>query len=162
MDTLQAAVLRVKLRYLDDWNKARRAHARQYGRLLEGSGVKLPRVAENREHVYHLYAIQAVDRDGLQAFLKAKGISSGVHYPTPIHLQPAYEELGYAEGSFPVSEWFAEHALSLPMFAELSQEDIQEVAQAVREGNQQADAGPHWLFARDPDLAQVKISRSMS
>ncbi|MDP8923311.1 MAG: DegT/DnrJ/EryC1/StrS family aminotransferase [Chloroflexota bacterium] len=133
LDTLQAAVLRVKLRYLDDWNAARRRHADLYTQLLSGSGVATPVAAEYAESVWHLYVIQTADRAGLKAHLDGRGIATGIHYPIPVHLQPAYADLGYAPGDFPVAERLAEQVLSLPMYAELSAEMVEYVADAVRE-----------------------------
>lgn len=132
LDTLQAAALRVKLRYLDDWNAARRRHAARFSRLLSGSGVVLPPVMPGVEPVWHLYIIRTRERDGLRAYLGERGIATGIHYPIPIHLQPAYVELGYRAGDFPVSEATAEEMLSLPMYAELQDEQIDYVADAVR------------------------------
>jgi dTDP-4-amino-4,6-dideoxygalactose transaminase len=138
LDTLQAAVLRVKLPYLDGWNAARRRHAAQYNELLESAGVGLPFEPGYSESVYHLYVIRVADRDGLAAHLKERGVSAGIHYPVPIHLQPAYSELGYSAGSFPVSEQAAHEILSLPMYAELTEGQIEHVAEAVREFVQRA------------------------
>lgn len=133
LDTLQAAVLRVKLRYLDSWNNARRAHARLYTQLLAGSGVISPTEANYAESVYHLYVVRTKERDELQACLKEKGISTGIHYPIPIHLQPAYAELPYRKGSFPVTEKYAAEGLSLPMYAELTPDLIAYVASSIAE-----------------------------
>ncbi|HET7037836.1 MAG TPA: DegT/DnrJ/EryC1/StrS family aminotransferase [Thermomicrobiaceae bacterium] len=132
LDTLQAAALRIKLRYLDDWNAARRQHAARYSRLLAGSGVMLPPVMPEVEPVWHLYIIRTRARDALRAYLGERGIATGIHYPIPIHLQPAYTELGYREGDFPISEAAAQEMLSLPMYAELQAEQIDYVAEAVR------------------------------
>ena len=123
LDTMQAAILRVKLPHLDDWNAARRACAAHYNLLLRESAVGLPKAADYAEHVWHLYVVRAQDqaqRDALRDHLSACGVSVGLHYPTPIHLQPAYQDLGYHRGDFPISEHLALTGLSLPMFAELS------------------------------------------
>ena len=133
LDTLQAAVLRVKLRHLDDWNAARRRHAKLYTRLLAGSGVATPIVAEYARSVWHLYVVQTEDRAGLKAHLDARGIATGIHYPIPVHLQPAYADLGHAPGDFPVSERQAGQILSLPMYAELTPAMVEFVADAIRE-----------------------------
>jgi len=133
LDTLQAAVLSVKLRYLDGWNAARRDHADLYDKLLSGSGVAVPPRMPEAEPVWHLYAIRTDHRDELREFLQERGISTGIHYPIPIHLQPAYQELGLKEGDFPISERDAERMLSLPMYAELSDEQIHYVADAIHE-----------------------------
>ncbi len=133
LDTLQAAVLRVKLAYLDAWNAARQRHARLYNQLLAMGPVATPVEAEYSESVYHLYVIQTEQRDALQAVLSERGISTGIHYPICIHQQPAYADLGYAKGSFPVAEAQAERVLSLPMYAELRPEQVEWVAEAVLE-----------------------------
>lgn len=133
LDTVQAAVLRVKLRYLDSWNMSRRAHAKLYNQLLAGSDVITPSEPDYAESVHHLYVIRVQDRDGLQAYLKEKGISTGIHYPIPIHLQPAYAELPYRKGSFPITEKYAIEGLSLPMYAELTPDSIAYVANSIAE-----------------------------
>lgn len=133
LDTLQAAVLRVKLKYLDSWNQARRAHAKRYTLLLAGSGVITPTEADYADSVYHLYVVRAKERDELQAYLKERGISTGIHYPIPIHLQPAYAELPYRKGSFLVTEKYAAEGLSLPMYAELTPDLIAYVASSIAE-----------------------------
>jgi len=137
LDTLQAAVLRVKLRYLDGWNEARRAHAQQYNDLLQESSVTTPEVPAYATPVWHLYVIRSEKRDGLRTYLAEQGISAIMHYPTPIHLQPAYAELGYRSGDFPVTERFSDQVLSLPMYAELTDEQIAQVVRSVREFDQQ-------------------------
>lgn len=131
LDTLQAAVLRVKLKYLDAWNAARREHAQLYGELLADSPIVRPAEADYAEPVYHLYAVRAKDRDGLRAYLRDKGIATGIHYPIPIHLQPACRDLGYEKGSFPVTEEYAEQVLSLPMYAELTHALMEYTARAI-------------------------------
>lgn len=135
LDTLQAAVLRTKLKYLDDWNAARRRHVAQYNLLLgeNPSKVVTPVQREYAEPVCHLYVIQVNDRDGLQARLNDQGISSGIHYPVPIHLQPAYQGLGYGRGDFPIAEKQAQRILSLPMYPELASDAIERVAAAIGE-----------------------------
>jgi dTDP-4-amino-4,6-dideoxygalactose transaminase len=131
LDNLQAALLRIKLKYLDTWNHARRHRADRYSRLL--SDVVLPPVpASYSEPVWHLYVIQVSDRDGLQAHLGERGIGTGIHYPIPIHLQPAYRDLGHRRGDFPVTERAASSILSLPMYPELPPTVVEEVAGAVR------------------------------
>lgn len=131
LDTLQAAILRVKLRHLDTWNAARRQHARRYQALLGELGIETPVEAPGAESVWHLYVIQAPRRDALRHYLAEQGIGTGIHYPVPIHLQPAYRNLGYRPGDFPVTERMAKRVLSLPMYAELSAEAITEVAAAI-------------------------------
>jgi dTDP-4-amino-4,6-dideoxygalactose transaminase len=133
LDTLQAAALRVKLRYLDEWNEARRRHARRYSQGLAGTGVVVPPVMPDVEPVWHLYIIQTPARDALRDYLGERGISTGIHYPIPIHLQPAYAEMRLQRGDFPVSELAAEQMLSLPMYAELTDEQIDYVVEAIRD-----------------------------
>ena len=133
MDGFQGAVLRVKLRHLDAWTDARRAHASHYGKRLEGGPVQPPRELEGRRHVYHVYTVRAPERDRLRAALEARGIQTGVHYPIPLHLQPAYADLGHCPGDFPVAEAAAREVLSLPMYPELPEEARDRVAGALRE-----------------------------
>jgi dTDP-4-amino-4,6-dideoxygalactose transaminase len=130
LDTLQAAVLRVKLRHLDRWNAARRRHADLYQRLL-GEAVATPAVADYAEHIWHLYVIHVAERDALRAHLAEHGIATGIHYPVPVHLQPAYASLGYRRGAFPVTEQSASQCLSLPMYPELTPALIERVAAAI-------------------------------
>jgi dTDP-4-amino-4,6-dideoxygalactose transaminase len=130
LDNLQAALLRIKLKYLDTWNDTRRHRADSYRRLLSDA-VLTPAPAYYSEPVWHLYVIQLSDRDGLQAYLGERGIDTGIHYPIPIHLQPAYRDRGYRRGDFPVTERTADSILSLPMYAELPPSAIGKVASAV-------------------------------
>ena len=134
LDTIQAAVLRVKLRRLDEWNERRRRHAAAYDAALADAAVRRPASAEWAEHVWHLYVIRTERRDDVRAALAEAGISTGIHYPLPLHLEPVLRDLGYEEGAFPVAEAWARDALSLPMFAELEAAEIQRVAEAVRAG----------------------------
>jgi dTDP-4-amino-4,6-dideoxygalactose transaminase len=131
MEEIQAAVLNVKLRHLDDWNDRRRARAARYNSALSNSSLVLPQEMAYARHVYHVYVVQSDNREGLQKHLTTAGVQTGVHYPIPIHLQPAYAPLGYKRGDLPVTESLAERVLSLPMFPELSDEQIDRVAQAV-------------------------------
>jgi dTDP-4-amino-4,6-dideoxygalactose transaminase len=133
LDTLQAAVLRVKLKYLEKWNAARRWNAKLYQGFLDGTGVVTPAEAGGAESVWHLYVIRAEQRDLLREHLVSRGISASIHYPVPIHLQSAYKDLGYKQGDFPVTEAYAERILSLPMYAELTPAQIKFTAQAIRE-----------------------------
>jgi dTDP-4-amino-4,6-dideoxygalactose transaminase len=130
LDTLQAAVLSIKLPHLDGWNDARRAHAAAYTARLRAH-VQTPVAAGDVEHIYHLYVIQTAERDALERRLKARQIHTGIHYPVPAHLQEACASLGYEAGDFPVTEAAASRLLSLPMFAELAAEQIDYVADAV-------------------------------
>lgn len=133
LDELQAAILRVKLRHLDDWLEARERHARLYDKLLADSPVVCPYVAPEVRHVYHLYVIRTHQREALFTHLHEQHIGVGVHYPTPLHLQPAFARLGYAQGSFPEAEIAAREVLSLPMYAELEGPQIEGVAKALTE-----------------------------
>lgn len=135
MDGLQGAILRVKLKHLEAWTEARRRHAADYGRLLEGSDVLSPRERPGVRHVYHIYAIRIADRDGWRKRLASEGIQTGVHYPIPVHLQPAYRDLGYRAGDFPVSEAAAAEVLSLPIFPELTAEQLARVAASLAVGS---------------------------
>ena len=131
LESLQAAVLRVKLRHLEAWTEGRRAAAARYDALLAGSGVPTPAVLPNVRHVYHIYATRSASREKWQAALQARGIGTGIHYPTPVHLLPAYADLGYKAGAFPHSEQAANEVLSLPMYAELTAAMQEEVAEAL-------------------------------
>jgi dTDP-4-amino-4,6-dideoxygalactose transaminase len=131
LEGIQGAILRVKLRHLEAWTEARRAHARRYDALLAGGPLELPGVRPGGRHVYHVYAVRHPERDRLQAALLAQGVQTGIHYPIPVHLQPAYADLGYRAGDFPVSERAARETLSLPMFAELTPAQCEQVAEAV-------------------------------
>jgi len=134
MDGIQGAVLSVKLKHIDQANAMRRRHALEYDRALSGTeGIILPIVPSYAEHVYHIYAIRVEDRDEAFYVLTEKGIQFGVHYPVPIHRQKAYRHLGYAEGAFPVAEQMAREVISLPMFPELTPEQIGMVVFAVKE-----------------------------
>ena len=133
MDAMQGAVLRVKLRHLDEWNAARRDRAGWYRELLEDSEVHPPCATSNGSHVYHLFAVRSSDRDTLQQALAGKGIETGIHYRQPVHLLSAYSELGYRAGDFPHSECAAHEVLSLPLYPELPREHAELVAAAIRE-----------------------------
>lgn len=132
LEALQAAVMRVKLRHLEEWTERRRQNARCYSRLLERNGIELPQEMADVRHVYHVYAVRSPRREALQAYLTTRGIQSGIHYPVPIHLQEAFRDLGYKEGDFPVAEACARTVLSLPIYPELTEAQIREVANAVR------------------------------
>jgi len=132
LEELQAAVLNVKLAHLDKWNNGRRERAARYNELLSDTELVLPREMEYARHVYHVYAVQCDNRNELQNRLAAKGIQSGVHYPIPIHLQPAYTSLGCKAGDLPVTERLSERVLSLPLFAELTDAQQQAVVNAIR------------------------------
>jgi dTDP-4-amino-4,6-dideoxygalactose transaminase len=131
LEGIQGAVLRVKLRHLEKWTEARRAAAAHYDELLADSGVQTPEAMSYARHVYHVYAIRTQQRSEWQQALQAKGIQTGIHYPIPVHLLPAYADLGCSKGDFPHAEQAANEVLSLPMFAELSRDQCQEVCDAV-------------------------------
>jgi dTDP-4-amino-4,6-dideoxygalactose transaminase len=133
LEAIQAAVLRVKLRYLEGWTGARRAAAARYDECFAGSGIITPEAMTYARHVYHIYAIRTDERATCQEALHARGIQTGIHYPTPVHLLPAYADLGYQAGQFPHSERAANEVLSLPMFAELTSDQTQTVARAMLE-----------------------------
>ena len=141
LDTLQAAVLRVKLRRLDAWNEARRRHAAAYARLLAGTGLTLPTTRADVEPVHHLYVVQAPDRDRLLGLLQERGVGAGLHYPVPIHLQEAYRDRGLGPGAFPVTEAAAARVLSLPMFPELTGAQIERVAEVLQGATSGAGRG---------------------
>jgi dTDP-4-amino-4,6-dideoxygalactose transaminase len=134
MDGFQGAVLGVKLKYLEDWNNSRRKNAALYRKYLSGvEGVILPEEAAYARHVYHLYPIQVKNRDRILEALAGKEIYCGIHYPVPLHLQKAYSSLGYRSGDYPVAEAISSELLSLPMFPELTEEQIEYVAQSLKE-----------------------------
>jgi len=132
MDGIQGAILRVKLRYLEGWTEARRRIASIYQGRLGKLGVQVAQEAPHRRHVYHILSIFHPERDRLQQELEAKGIQTGKHYPVPVHLQKAYEGLGYREGSLPVTERVAREQLSLPMYPEMPDADVECVCEALR------------------------------
>lgn len=133
MEGMQGAVLRVKLRHLEEWTEARRSHAHRYNELLTDSGVRKPWETPFNRNVYHIYAVRVPRRDEFQKALTVLGVQTGIHYPTPVHLQPAYADLGYKAGDFPHTEAAAGEVLSLPMFAELTEDQQDFVSQAVHE-----------------------------
>ena len=131
LDEIQAAILSVKLQYLDKWNERRREIAGKYRSHLENSPCRLPPALPFTKHVYHLFVIRTKKRDLLKNYLEKKGIATGIHYPVPIHLVPSFKSLGYKEGDFPESEKAAKEILSLPMFPELKDSEIVKVAQEI-------------------------------
>jgi len=132
LEGLQGAVLRVKLRHLENWTEARRARAAHYDRVLSAANVAIPSASAGLRHVYHIYAIRVADRAATQAALAAEGIQTGIHYPFPVHLLPAYADLGYRAGDFPHSERAANEVLSLPMYPELTAAQQDVVADALK------------------------------
>ena len=134
LDSLQAAILSVKLPHLANWNARRQANAAAYRELLDGVGdLRMQTVATDSTHIYHLFIVESARRDELQKHLSDRGVQTGIHYPIPIHLQPAYAELGYSQGAFPNAERLADTMLTLPMFPELEREQIEYVVDTVRE-----------------------------
>lgn len=139
MDGIQGAILRVKLRHLDAWTKARRDRAKRYSSLLAGlKSVRTPLEAAHRDHVYHVYAICCRDRLKLQEALMTAGIQSGRHYPIPVHLQKAHADLGYGPGDFPIAEAASQEVLSLPIFPEMSLDQVEQVVIAIINAEQDA------------------------
>jgi len=131
MEGIQGAVLGVKLRHLEAWTHARRTAASRYDRLFTGSGVRTPEAMPYARHVYHIYAVRTPRRQAWQDALSQQGIQTGIHYPVPVHLLPGYADLGYRVGDFPHAEEAANQVLSLPMFAELTSSQCEQVAHAV-------------------------------
>ena len=132
MEGIQGAVLRVKLRHLEAWTEARRTAAARYDQLLKGSGVATPAAMPYARHAYHIYAIRTQHRQVWQQALQEQGIQTGIHYPIPVHLLPAYSDLGYTQGQFPHAEKAAAEVLSLPMFPELTENQCETVCNALR------------------------------
>jgi len=134
LDGMQAAILRVKLKYLDKWVDARRAHAAMYRDLLSDvPGLVLPIEKDYAKHSYYVYVVQADNRDNVMAGLKEKGCGCGIHYPVPLHLQPAFGYLAGRQGQHPVAERYAGQIISIPMFPELTQEQVREAAGSIRQ-----------------------------
>ena len=131
MDEMQGAILRVKLRYLEDWNAARSKIARYYIDKLAETPVVLPSELPHRRHVWHLFVVRSPDRDKLRQELSKASIDTGLHYPIPLHLQPAYRHLGYRQGDFPIAEQVARECLSLPLYPELEESEINRVCDVV-------------------------------
>jgi dTDP-4-amino-4,6-dideoxygalactose transaminase len=144
LDAMQAAILRVKLKYVDGWNEARRQRAGQYDQLFAATGlasaggspentapVQLPLTSLHAYHVFHQYVVRAYRREELREFLTARGIGTEVYYPIPLHLQPCFVYLGYREGDFPEAERAAKEVLALPMFPELTEEEQRRVVESI-------------------------------
>ena len=131
LDTLQAVVLHAKLKYLEMWTQKRRAHATHYARRLKDAAIVLPHEYEGNRHVYHLYTIRTPKRDSLKKHLEKAGIAVGLHYPIPVHLQPAYHFLGLKRDSLPITEECADQVLSLPMYAELTENQIDYICDQI-------------------------------
>lgn len=133
MEGIQGAVLATKLKYLDGWNDKRRAIAKRYQERLAGQSIVLPSEAPGNRHIYHLYVVQAEDRDSLRDHLTQRGIETGLHYPIPLHMQEAYLSLGYHKGDFPVTEHVTERIVSLPMYPDMPVEAVDYVSDAILE-----------------------------
>ena len=134
MDGIQGAVLSIKLRYLDERNQLRRERAAQYDKSLRGlEHLVTPVRSDNVEHIYHIYEVRVPNRDAVLEAMAAAGVSCGIHYPVPVHLQNAYQDLGLGRGSFPVAERCAGEFLSLPMYHELTPAQVDEVVATLRQ-----------------------------
>ncbi len=133
LDALQAAVLRAKLPHLDQWNKARREAARRYNALLADVDLVLPYEAPDTYHVYHCYTVRVPRRDEAVTYLREHGVGVAIHYPTPLHFQPAFAYLGLGEGAFPVAEQVSQEVLSLPLFPEITEEQQRYVADTLKD-----------------------------
>ena len=131
IDALQAAILAAKLPYLEGWTESRRSHAATYNRLLADGPVALPQELDGVSAVYHLYVVRTPHRDALLAHLKERDIGAGIHYPIPLHLQPAMAYLGHSKGDFPEAEAASQEVLSLPLYPEMTTEQLEYVADAV-------------------------------
>lgn len=134
MEALQGAILGVKLKHLEGWTKARRAHAKRYDEKLKGLPLGIPQTPAGVRHVYHVYPVLTDKRDRLQEYLTAKGVQTNIHYPIPVHLQKAYAGLGHKPGDFPLAEKACAQLLSLPLFPEMTEAQVDEVAEVVRAG----------------------------
>lgn len=132
LDELQAALLEVKLKYLDKWTEERRQIAKKYNQLLKNSNLILPQTSEHADHVYHLYVIRTDRRNELEEHLNSKGVGTLIHYPIPPHLQKAYKHLGYKEGDFPIAEEIARTAISIPLWFGIQDESLHKVVNTIR------------------------------
>ena len=138
MDEIQAAILNVKMAHLDNWNAQRQAHAHFYNEQLQDVVEALPVVRPDASHVFYVYVVQVRERDQVYTYLSQQGIGSGIHYPTPIHLQPACQQYGYTRGMFPVTEAVCERIISLPMYPELTTEQLRAVIDGVKQATRAA------------------------
>jgi dTDP-4-amino-4,6-dideoxygalactose transaminase len=133
LDGMQAAALAVKLKRLDDWNSRRRRWADMYGTLLRSTSLQLPTESNGAYHVYHLFVVRTPRRDDLAEFLRQRGVVTALHYPRPLHLQPAFSHLGYGVSDCPVAEACAQECLSLPLHPQLTEEQVTWVCECVHE-----------------------------
>ena len=141
MEAMQGAILRVKLRHLERWTEARRYNARLYREALAGVGIGLPVEMPYSRHVYHVFAVRTSGRDAMLRSLADAGVQAGIHYPIPVHLQRAYTQSRYMEGDFPVSEQLAREILSLPMFPELTEAQIDRVVGVIVSSTAATESG---------------------
>ena len=135
MDTIQAAILRVKLKYIDEWNKKRGSIANFYNRELKAAGVTTPFVSKEKLHTYHLYVVRFKDKarkEGVEKFLNENGVDARTYYPTPLHLQKCFAYLGYKKGDFPEAEKASEETLAIPMYPELKKEQQEFIVETIR------------------------------
>ncbi len=160
MEGVQGAILRVKFRYLEQWTEARRAHGMAYSQALENSGLVLPLEALTNRHVYHVYPVLTTRRQELMEALAAREIQTGIHYPTPIHLLPAYSELNHRAGDFPIAERVAAQEVSLPMFPELTTEQIEWVSSAILEFQSARCTDSAWDVLSDSGSLTTSALRS--
>jgi dTDP-4-amino-4,6-dideoxygalactose transaminase len=135
LDEIQAAILRVKMRYLEEWNAARQSHAREYTQHLQGLVKQVPVIRPEHTHVFYVYVVQVENRQQFCQQLEQEGIATGIHYPVPVHLQPACAHYGYQRGMLPVTEAVADRIVSLPMYPELTGEQMQIVVNAVKKSS---------------------------
>lgn len=133
LDAIQGAILRVKLPHLDSWNSGRRKVAEIYNKEFEGSNVVPPTVRPENEHIYHQYVLQCKDRESMLNKLKEKGVATGVYYPVPLHLQKVYKDLGYKEGDMPVAEYLSHRTFAIPVYPELTEEQIKYIVDSIKE-----------------------------
>ncbi len=162
MDGLQGAILSVKLQHLESWTEARRVHAQSYDAALAHLPLQRPAGLPGKRHVYHVYAIATAKRDHARAVLTRSDIASGIHYPLPVHLQPAYQDLGYRRGDFPVAEDLAARTLSLPIYPEMAADAPARVAAALERALDQGDSLPRPEFVVAPMSDQSEVKRKVS
>jgi dTDP-4-amino-4,6-dideoxygalactose transaminase len=149
LDAIQAAVLSVKLRRLKGWNAARRAHAIQYSQALAGTPILAPGIPPENQHVFHLFVVRCSERDRLQQYLAERGVATGIHYPVPLHLTGAYWSPHVPRGTYPVAEALADEILSLPMFAELTEEQMAATLTALHDFVKSVSPAPVKLVRRE-------------
>lgn len=137
LDEIQAAILRVKLKYLNEWNDKRRENAKFYNENLKDTRLVTPYEENNVKHIYHLYILQSEKREEIVEFLNRKGIATGIYYPVPLHLQKAYKDLGYKEGDLPNAEYLSHRTFAIPMFAELTDEEKKYIVNSIKEFEKQ-------------------------